>query len=173
MSLLWNNNFGHSTVGFKIFPVYQSPSALELIIADTKIKKIILTRQNCLRMYVSFLIAAKSQDWRNSGDRRALESKKVSVDISSFNDFVAKNDQIITTVRKQLQSSHQSVLELTYENLVMGLENRRLLDYFALPAFEMQSSIEQQNPYPLADLVINYEELCYGLSNTKFEADLD
>jgi LPS sulfotransferase NodH len=173
---VWQHNYDYDAVGFNLFPTHITNASVSLI-KDEGVKKILLSRQNTVKSYVSLLLARKTGVWDSYDDnkRRKVKTTQVTVNAKRLLSWSRKYNQHFNSLRQNLVDSKQSFMDLAYEDLVsdksksvkigllefLGVSNQ--LDYLQPPQ-------RKQNANNLADLVSNYEELKEKLIGTELES---
>jgi hypothetical protein len=74
-------------VGFKMFPDHwtsENEEALQRVLADRRIKKIILRRNDYLAVYASKLRANKTRKYNH----KSLDEVKIRINLSAFKSFI-------------------------------------------------------------------------------------
>lgn len=166
---IWNNQFKKypkkiKVVGFKIF--YQHPFDGEkdvwgIINKDPSILIIHLTRKNTLRSYISLKIAEKTNRWHESINSKDFPSeKKIKVDIEEYSKYCIKTDNYIKLTQKHFSKSHDFI-ELSFEELTKDNQKciNKISASLALETFYVSTKMIRQNPEPLNNLIINYNEV--------------
>ena len=186
---VWQHNFGHKAVGFKLIRG-QNQNAVDLLVRDENVKKILLLRQNKIRCYISRLIVEKTGVWSISQDGLAykdgkiqseeniqIPSKKVAVNVDKLNEWSKEYDRYFEQIRQRLVDTNQSFVELTYEDLIGEKSesvNSRLLEFIGVSAqfYHLQEISKKQNSEKLSDLIANFDRLKEKLVGTELEAML-
>jgi hypothetical protein len=90
---LWRARLGQRSTGFK-FTHGQDERALEIVLHDRGIRKIVLRRINQLKTYVSAKIAEKTGQWEVYREADLVANKpKIAVDFEEFRRHAAENDR--------------------------------------------------------------------------------
>lgn len=122
---------GRSHVGFKHLPSFD-PEALRCIVADPRFRIILLRRRDRLAQYASETIARATNLWVAEGavpDRQA----KVPFVVRGFIDFCRAAEGWYRAEVRQLRAAGRPPLEITYEELVAGRAQARVLAHLGLP----------------------------------------
>ena len=174
---VWDATFGMKPehikhVGFKIFYYHpldsRSQDMWTYLVSDKSIKVIHLQRENLLRVYVSRLIAGKTDIWKNESGGKEITSKKVKVDTDEMLvDF--KKTQSMIKKANGLFASH-STINISYESLASDKEREmaKVFNFLNVPNQNVASSLKQQNPEKLKDLIINYDDVKGALVETEY-----
>lgn len=156
--------------GYKIVTNQHSAYLLSML-AETKIKKIFLTRENLLRRYLSNVLAIETGLWKikkHSGVRRP--SRKIYIDPVALIANIKYFKREIARIR---QVTNNYVLEITYEELTTNKTQtlRKVAEHLSIPYDRLNFSpqISKVNEGDLQDLIENYEEVHAALNNTEFE----
>lgn len=174
LTSVWNNDLGHSRVGFKMTRRQQA-AVLGRVLLDRDVQKIVLKRKNRLRTYVSELIAEQTGVWEAySTAELETEPPVVTVAPNELFDHARKNDDYYSWIESELRASGQQYLNTYFEDLFSPRERRRILTYLGvrptLRSLHIQSV--QQNPASIAKLVGNFEELCSALEGSALQQDV-
>lgn len=176
---IWSNNFGHKAVGFNLFPNHIPHMSMSLI-KDKNIKKIILSRRNKVKCYVSRLIAQKTGRWDsyNLSQMKNKENISVSVNASKLLRWSRKSDYYFNELQQKINKMEQNFLELSYEDLIgkhSELVKSDLLKFIGVsPAIDyLQAPLKKQNSNNLEDLIANFHELKDQLHGTELEKHLE
>ena len=173
---IWQHNYNFNAVGFNLFPSHIPNTAVALI-DDKNVKKILLSRRNTVKSYVSLLIARKTGVWDsyNSNERNKVKNTQVKVNAKRLLNWSRKYNQYFDFLRKNLLDSKQSFLDLTYEDLV-GNESESvkssILDFIGVsnqPDY-LKPPQRKQNSNNLSYLVSNYVELKKNLVGTELQS---
>lgn len=162
-------------VGFKIFyqhPVWdQTGTVWPCLQAMRDLRVVHLKRQNLLRILVSAKIARKTDIWKQSGAEQETD-KRITLTAEECMEFFQKavNQEKETDER----FAGHPVLQLTYEDLTSQyhLQMKLVQEFLGVKPLQLPQKTIKQNPEPLSELVVNYEELKQALSGTQWEAFL-
>lgn len=158
-----------NAVGFKIFPG-QHDEAFKYLLGETSIRKVILERRNRLRSYVSKQISIKTGRW---DQYKGNDSKLVQIEIN-IEDFLLykqKIDAYLLETEQALKLSNQKYLKLTFEEITSGFPLKKISRFLDIGNVDSVPEVNQkrQNPFPLSEMILNYEELSNYFENTEFE----
>ncbi|MGF1637692.1 MAG: sulfotransferase [Cyclobacteriaceae bacterium] len=161
-------------VGFKFFFKYfKAPTGkavVEELCQDKDVRIILLKRKNLLRAIISLEIARKTRKFSSIKDSelRAKRLKSITLNpalcLATLQQMELEQKQLIKYFNKK------KCLELTYEALVSN-QNKTvevILQHLGLKHRNLFSLLKRQNPEPLDQLVINYDELKKALEGTKW-----
>ncbi|MFK7787563.1 MAG: sulfotransferase domain-containing protein [Crocinitomicaceae bacterium] len=163
-----------SFVGFKMTS-HPDRTVLYTLLKDTSVKKIILTRKNRLRMYVSFLTALKNNQWEvyKNGEN---PKGKTSVHVNK-EEFVAHAEGYTTHLEhctQQITENEGDFISIYYEDLKEPETHRMVLDYIGVN--DSNHSLEtlsiKLNRNRLSDVISNYDELAEALHGTPYQHQL-
>jgi LPS sulfotransferase NodH len=171
---LWRKSFGRPLVGFKLNRG-QNRAAFEAVLADPEVQKIVLSRRNRIRTFVSEMTAQLTGEWESyPGIRPPGARPKVPVPPAGLWRFVEHNRTYYDDAAQRLERSGQTALDLCYEELFQPGTVRRILEFLdADPTAELQGATRRQSPACLRDLIANFDELAAALQGTELEGDLD
>ena len=173
LALAWQQSLGHQSVGFKL-NVGQSEAVFAAVLDDPKVRKVLVTRRNRVRAYVSEQIAEASGQWESYPDS-SLPRKvaRVHVDAGSLKQHARRNADYLASLEQRLKATGQQPFRVFYEDISLGQTQRDLLRFLQVdPEVQLQGSTRRMNPQPLAALVENFDELDETLRGDALEADL-
>jgi len=174
LARVWDQNLGKRCVGFKMTRG-QDPKVLDTLLADAKVRVIVLRRANRIKAFVSELRAEVTKRWEvyDPADVDA-SSPRVRVDARALDAYISENEAFYAQVEARLARSGSAVLHLTYERLFRDGEQRRMLAFLGLPADGVVLSARsvKQNSCDLRDLVENYDALAHELNGTALADEL-
>ena len=173
---IWKNNFGHKAVGFNLFPTH-IPNASMSLIKDNNVKKIILTRRNKLKCYVSLLIARKTGVWDSYNLSKTKDNVSVSVNAAKLLKWSLKRDRYFENLSKKIIDLEQEFLEISYEDLTNEKSESvksNLLEFIGvnLNTECLETPLRKQNSNNLKELIANFSELKHNLHGTELESYL-
>ncbi len=160
LASLWSHNLGCTHVGFKMthkqhLPVFKS------VCADPTIHKIVLTRRNQIAVYVSRLIAEKTGIWEDYSNDKASQVTPVNVNQCSLLEAIRFNESYYADLKKTLVGD---VTYAVYEDLFNTDEQARVQAALGLPISPLTARSRKQNPFPLSQLIENFDVLKRQLS---------
>ncbi len=149
--------------GFRYFHDHD-PRVLDICLEDPRCAKIILTR-NPVESYVSLKIAQATGQWKLTNVKRRRDSR-AEFDAAEFHEYLARLQSFQLFLLKALQTTGQTAFHLAYEDLqdldVMNGLARFLGSAERLDALD--SALKKQNPSPLRDRVVNFDDMESELS---------
>jgi LPS sulfotransferase NodH len=174
LDAVWAAPLGHACVGFKLTHRQNEPVFRHLL-ADTGVAKIVLRRQNRMKTYVSQRISEALVEWevyRHEDLRR--DRPRVHIEPEQFLDRVRFDEAYYDEIRQALAGRGHEWIEVRYESLFSGDQQRAILDFLGLDPIPggLRSGSIKQNSRDLRDLVANYDELLRHFGGTPFEAEL-
>ncbi len=179
-SEVWDTYFGKKLpwlkyAGFKIF--YYHPedsrdnSVWKRIEEDKSIRIIHITRHNLLRTYVSKLIAEKTGAWNSNQEKGQTGpgDKRVTIDASDCLQVFRQTKKWEEDFGTKKFKEHP-YFALTYEQLTGDLQSQmnRILDFLDVSSITVKTNLKKQNPEPLKDLILNYDEIVVKLQDSEF-----
>jgi LPS sulfotransferase NodH len=174
LARLWPQHFNKRVVGFK-FNRGQHEAVLRHVLTDRSVRKIVLTRRNRIKTFVSEMIAAQTGQWESyglaAGDGLRV---RLAVDAQAFRAHVALNRAYYAHIERVLRSSGQDYLPVTYERLQTAAEWLSILQFLNVtpqPA-ALSPGTRKQNSSDLRDLLANFAQLETALKGSEFEAEL-
>jgi LPS sulfotransferase NodH len=156
---------GAKAVGWKLFPEHWSigePSTthgfFERVMADPRIRKVVLRRENLLAACTSAMKASVSGQYIHTN----LDHIRVHIVPHEFEAYARGYDAYYDFLRERL--SGQKYVELTYEDLTADSSGslRQIHDLLGVGGQEMatvHSNMKRQNTVPICDALDNFEEL--------------
>jgi LPS sulfotransferase NodH len=175
LAKIWQQNLNKKAVGFKIFR-NQNPTVNSLLIKDKQVQKIVLTRKNKIKTYVSLLLAKKHNEWiideKTAPQDKERKQGVVKINLESLQNWIQVHDRYYESIRQALEKSKQSFLEISYEDLI-GADNElvksNVLKFLgvSIQPHLLRASLKKQNSDRLVDLISNFEELEKKLSGTE------
>jgi LPS sulfotransferase NodH len=142
---------------------------------DQEVKKIVLRRNNHVKTFVSKLISEETGQWEAYSESELIKARpKVTVDWPALREFIAFNDAYYGEIESALESSHQTFLRVTYENLFSDEERLMILKFLGVTPDAYVQRVEsiKQNSSDLRNLVANFAELEAMLQGSGLEAEL-
>ena len=167
---------GCTAVGFKFFPehVRENEDFLEKLLADPRIRKIVLRRENQLACVTSIMRASVTGEYIHAS------SDHIPVHLSppDFQAWTECYDQYYSFLSDRLRG--QNYVEITYESLVANPE-QTLCPVYKLLGLSDQSSnlpklkgdLKPQSSGNIRDAVANFGELCGVFASTPRAGDFD
>jgi len=149
--------------GFRFFHDHD-PRVLEHVLADPRCAKVVLTR-NPLDSYVSLKIAGETGQWKLT-DMKHQKSARVRFDAAEFEDHLGRLHRFQVDLQHGLQTTGQSAYYLAYED-INDLDVLNGLAAWLGVAGRLEAlsgKLKKQNPAPLSDKVVNYDEMAGALA---------
>lgn len=167
---VWNEIFKKrlptiKQVGFKLFyfhSIGEDKTVWNLLIKDSSITIIHLTRDNILRSLISKKIGLKTGKWTeniNTKEKIDLDIKKVKLDPLECEDYF---NQIKDYQNKtNLMFQNHNLIAISYEKFILDPDKNinEIYSKLGVHEFHRKSELKKQNPEKLEDLIINYLEL--------------
>ncbi len=149
--------------GFRLFHDHDA-RALEICLTDPHCAKIILTR-NPAESYVSLKIAQETGQWKLTNIKRRKGAKAI-FEAEEFEQHITELQAFQVEVLSRLQKTGQTAFYISYEDLndldvINGLA-RYLGSEERLETLD--SALKIQNPQPLAEKVVNFDEMTQTLA---------
>jgi hypothetical protein len=166
----------------KVTYVQVGPHVLDFISAND-LKVMHLTRDNVLRLAFSAAVNMHTEDPRYGhiceGDDRP-EMPHFDVDPTWFMKRAQRNDRNQVRMRGLLDDMPNEVLHLTYRDVVGGegrdaegvLEEtvREICDFLGVPYGPLISDRRKSNPWPMSEVVANWDDVKEAISHSKYMA---
>jgi len=140
---------------------------------------VLLERRNLLRRYVSFMVGEKRGKWHNRGEKQTLTQIKVdpeSIDKkgTSLPCHFANMERDKLSLLDSM--SGRNLLRLTYEeDIRYNPKNayRKMCSFLEIEDEPADVSIKKSNPFPLREIVTNYQDVAANLEGSEYEWMLD
>lgn len=154
---------GSELGGFRYFSDHD-PRVLELVLADARCGKIILTR-NPVESYVSRKIATRTGQWKLTNVVKA-RSERVVFDPAEFESYLQRLQDFQSHILRKLQRTGQTAFILDYEDLRDLEVMNGIAMFLGSPARieVLDRRLKKQNPEPLKTKVRNFDEMEAALS---------
>jgi LPS sulfotransferase NodH len=149
--------------GFRFFHDHD-PRVLDLVLADPRCGKIILTR-NPLDSYVSWKIAQATGQWKLTNVKRRRDSR-VMFDAPEFEQYIARLQAFQVLLLNRMQVSGQTAYYLDYEDLQSVEVMNGLARYLGSSSQleRLDAALIRQNPGTPCDKVLNADEMEHALA---------
>lgn len=175
-TLYQNEHRGARLVGAKIFYNHLTEEEWHKFAAHDEFQIIHLTRANKLRTIVSLDVAFKTDEWTRSRFVRKTPLAKRRISLDTFR-LLGRLEAIRTQeslTRKRFAA--RPVHEVIYEEMVADPQKifRGVGNFLGVTDIDYTTiKITKQNPEPLHQLVVNFDEVRQLLINTEFAGYLD
>lgn len=153
--------------GFKIlYHQFRYTPLIEFIFLRDDIKVIHILRRNLLRIYISHIIAKKTQQWCSYSE---TSLRKISVGcggvIKELEGLKSRQGKYCEKIK------NNDVIEIYYEDLIKNTKKvlKDVQKFLGVPVEKLSSNLVKQNPYKISEMVENYDELEETLKGTKYE----
>lgn len=149
--------------GFRYFHDHDA-RVFDAVMDDPQCAKIILTR-NPAESYVSWKIARTTGQWKLT-DATRRKTARAEFDAVEFAEFLAQTTSFQQQINRRLQVSGQTAFRLRYEDLNALDVINGLASFLGAGAGleKLDHSLKVQNPAPLCDKVVNYDEMEQALA---------
>jgi LPS sulfotransferase NodH len=161
-------------VGFKFFPEHaRDADFLDRLLADHRIRKVILRRENRLACLTSIVRASVTGSYINA----SLDKVRVHISPSDFQSWIRGYDQYYAFLRDRLTG--QEFVEITYESLVANPSStlQPIFGLLGLPpqlnARALPGDLRPQSSGKLSQAVANYDTLREAFAFTNRERDFN
>jgi hypothetical protein len=161
-------DLGHEAIGLKLMHGHEPLLAAELL-RDPSVRKIVLRRENRVRVFLSMKRATRADGFANTSYR----GMPVEVDPAELREFCRAYDGYFAWLDRHLVRQH--VLRLTYERLFDRGEISRVVDFLDVERVD-ESSLEakptRQSSDRLPEAISNFSELERRFARTELAAEL-
>jgi LPS sulfotransferase NodH len=164
---LYADDFGHAAVGFKLMPGHAAAFAPALM-RDQSIAKIVLRRENRVRVFVSNVRAATIKNW----NAVPYDGLAIHVDHEELQEFARLYDAYYYWIDACLEG--QRVLRVSYESLFSPARLERLLEFIRVDPdpFQLSPTKQRQSHDGMRKAISNYDELAEQLAGTPLADEL-
>lgn len=142
-------------------------------------KFITLVRKNFLRSIVSNTVmfsSTKTKTHNRTDEKVVLNKVKLDVDEARYNGYRKPLIKHLRTHQKNFSDfeamlSTQNILKLTYEDNIFSDPSDAYLkacEFLSLEPCDLNVRLRKTNPFPLSEIITNYEEVKDYLSDTEF-----
>ena len=171
---VWSNNEGASCIGFKMTRG-QHDAVMQGLIEETGILKIVLSRKNRLKTFVSEQMAVQSGQWEvySSGELKTGHPG-LRIDVESLKAHCDLNTRFYKGIRDSLNKTQQDFIEIVYEEIFSKPVHVRLLGFLGVKTTRIRlvEASVKQNDRDLRCLITNYQELEKSLVGSDHLAEL-
>ncbi|CAH9049549.1 hypothetical protein PSECIP111854_00191 [Pseudoalteromonas sp. CIP111854] len=157
---LWQSSLEHKAVGFKMTH-RQNERVFEQVLSDKRVKKILLVRNNQLKVHVSKLIAQQSGVWEEYSALPPATRCQVKVELEHLESDITFNHAYYQHIRSILSASGQTWCEAEYEALKTASQQMAILQFLAMRELPLMAQSRKQTPKDLREVVTNYQELLH------------
>jgi hypothetical protein len=170
----WAQSLGHTLVGFKL-NVGQSKQAFEAVLDEPDIAKILVSRRNRIRAFLSEQIAERTGVWESySHSRKAGDPGPLKIDRFALEAHATRNADYLKGLNDRLSGSGQRAFHVAYEDIHLEKTHQGLLEFLGVDStISLKGQTRQMNPGHLRDRIANYDELKNALRGSVFAADLE
>jgi LPS sulfotransferase NodH len=158
---LYATHYGHAAVGLKLFPG-QEPELTATALADSSIRKLVLRRDNRVRVFLS----AKRATAVGKFTQLSYDGMPIELDADELQEFCAGYDAYFEQVERLVAG--QDVLRLSYERLFDPARLDEVLAFLGVgPArVELAAKHARQSSDSLERAIANFDELAQRLAGT-------
>ena len=169
----WKASFGYKAVGFKI-NLGQSEIIFNEVLDDPDIAKIIISRRNRVKSYVSEAIAEKTKVWESFPESTPMvDPGPINVDAAELVSQVQRNLDYYSDLRQRLHATGQKVLEMEYEMLGERAQHQKMLNFLGQnPDAFLTTKTSKMNRASLRALISNFDRLAFELQGSDLLDDL-
>ena len=132
-------------------------------------RHIVLERQNYLRVIVSGHILRKTSRSHIKLDESTPNLSKVYINLEELDSSICKFSDFYTELKMLLG---QDCLWLLYEKDILEEPNiafRKVTDFLGLEPLTATVRLRRTNPYPLQEIILNFDEISAHLKDTTHE----
>lgn len=169
---VWEAGSGARATGFKI-NLGESPAAVDLLLRDASVRKLLLRRRNRLRTYVSEEIASRTGVWESYGPPAEAALPAIRVAVGDLLRHADRNAAWYSGLEAVLMASGQDWLETEYEALDDVREVARILAFVGVAGgAPLAPASHKRGPADLGAVIANLDELADALAGTPLGGDL-
>ena len=157
---------GHRIVGCKLFLDQVSPEEMASLLSLDGMRIVVLQRRNLLRRFVSLQIAKRTATWVQADastpeSRLSIDERRLAIDTHELDRSLQQS--FTGFLRRQRLISSLPSIHVWYEDLAADLDGelRRVASFLGGgdPAHEAPPQLTRQNPEPLSELILNFDEV--------------
>lgn len=169
----WTASLGHQAVGFKL-NLGQSEIIFNEVLDAPDIAKIIISRRNRIRSFVSEMIAEKTKVWESFSDSPPMgDPGPQHVDAAELFKQVRRNQDYYCGLRQRLKAAGQCAFEIQYEDLGDQQHHKTMLKFLNLdPGAKLLTATSKMNKGSLRTLISNFDQLAHELRSSDLLHDL-
>jgi hypothetical protein len=174
---VWEADDGRRAVGFKINRG-ENATAVQAVLRDPTILKILLKRRNRVRTFVSEMTAQATGAWESYGPRDEKAPPVLRVDPTALRRHADMNAAYYGALERDLSSSGQEWLQTDYEALIDWDEMARVLNFLGVSEHAvtadapLTAASHKRAPSDLSATVANLKDLYEALRGTPLFRDL-
>jgi LPS sulfotransferase NodH len=154
----WACDLGMPCTGFKMTH-RQNQLIFDTVLADAQVKKIVLKRNNAVKVHVSRLIAEQNDVWEEYGKAQPKKVNQVAVDLDELQRDIDFNQAYYQQIDDVLSQSKQDYLMVEYESLNQLDTQQQLLNYLQLDFQPLTTPSVKQAPTDLRQRIVNFDRL--------------
>ena len=168
----WAKDLGRPVVGFKT-GLGQEGTAMDAVIEDPAVTKIVLRRRNRVKTFVSELVSLELDQWEVYDVSDLLARPHVTVDPRRLHENIARNEKFYSDLAARLDGLGQEAVDVDYEDLRRSETQERVLAAVGVrTAAPLRARTVKQNPRDLREIVANYPALAAALAGSELHAEL-
>ena len=169
---IWAAAARRRAVGFKMNRG-ENGVAVDALLRDLAVRKILLKRRNRVRAYVSETIAKMTGLWESYGAPDRASIPAIRVDPVELRRHAALNARYYAALESVLAATGQAWLETEYESLANRYEIARILSYLDVSDVTvLDAQTFKRGPADLQEVVANLAELEWALRGSSLFAEL-
>ncbi|WP_034160798.1 hypothetical protein [Sphingomonas sp. ERG5] len=169
---VWNSNRDARAIGFKI-NLGENPDAVEILLNDRSVRKLLLRRRNRLRTYVSEKIATRTGVWESYDPSPDAALPAIRVAADDLLRHVDRNATWYAGLEAKLLAAGQDWLDADYEALADPHQIARILAFLGVEGrASLAPTCHKRGPVNLGVVVTNLDELADALAGTPLSEDL-
>jgi len=169
---VWESGSAARATGFKL-NLGESPEAIELLLRDPSVRKLLLRRRNRLRTYVSEAIADRTGIWESYDPPAETALPAIHIDVADLRRHAERNAAWYAGLEAMLAETGQDWLDTEYEALSDRHEIARILDFLDVGSGgALASASRKRGPADLGAVIANLDALTGALAGTPFAGDL-
>lgn len=169
---VWAAGGGARAVGFKMNRD-ENDDAVDLLLRDPSVRKILLRRRNRVRTYVSEEIARLTGIWESFAARAEAAVPALHVEAADLIRHSGLNAAYYATLETVLRATGQTWLDTQYEALGDRREMGRIISFLGVEApLSLPAASHKRGPAELDAVVENFDELAGALRGTALLDDL-
>lgn len=174
LTRLWRQTFGCRAVGFKLNR-RQNQAVFQSVLNDSEVRKIVLSRRNRIKTFVSEMLAEQTGEWESYETSCTGGAKgKVNVELKALFAHIALNRDYYAQIQDSLHATGQTFLHVVYEDLKFEEEWMKMLKFLEVSSGSQPliPGTKKQHSTDLRDLISNFTELEAALAGSELGAEM-
>jgi LPS sulfotransferase NodH len=166
LDAVWASADTERAIGFKMNRG-ENDSAVDILLRDTRVRKILLKRRNRVRTYVSEEIARRTGVWESYDESANAPIPSIHVDPDKLIQHIGLNAAYYAKLENTLRETGQERLETHYEALADRKEIERIFAFLGVGACsQLHAACRKRASLDLVEVIGNVSALADALHGT-------